>query len=372
MVDIWSILIIVFVFQGVFILVSVLTSSRRRRKKESTFLVLIVCMLLWLLLEFLFVRNKLDLKLTVFYGTRYGSWFLLGPLVLFYFKSITRKDWKFSKAHLAHFIPFALFVLVIPLLFEKVINERQVHYGMLSVFDHRKKVITPLQYVYSAIFIAQFLHLAYYLMNSLALVGQYQRLLRNEYARIDKNVNWLRAFLIAFVLILAFTSLFLFILFKTDIYRRHLDYLYVLPTGLLLYMIGYYLVDVNWDAVDKSIAKYANSSLNRENMAAYLQKLEGLLQNEKVYLNPGIRLKDLAEKMNISAHHLSQIINEQYQLSFFDFINKHRVETAKQLILENPDRLLIDIAFESGFNNKTSFVNAFKKFTNTTPSKFRG
>ncbi|TAI48529.1 AraC family transcriptional regulator [Flagellimonas allohymeniacidonis] len=371
MIDIWSIAIIVFAVQGLFVLFSLLTSAKRRTKKEGLFLILIVIVLLWYLIEFLFVRNKINVGLNIFYGTRYGSWLVLGPLAYYYFKSITEHEWRFSSRNWVHFLPFALCVLFIPLILENTINDRQVHYGMLSVFDHREKVIAPIQYFYSVIFIAQFLHLGTYLYSSLKLVTHYKSLLKTAYAQIHKKVNWLSAFLIVFIFILVFTSLFLFILFKTDIYRRHLDYLYVMPIGLLFYMIGFYLIDVNWETVDKKMVKYANSSLDKEKLESYIIKLDGLMIDEQVYMNPEIRLKDLAGKMDISTHHLSQIINENYESSFFDFINKHRIKMAKKRIAENPSRLLIDIAFECGFNNKTSFVNAFKKFEKMTPSKFR-
>ena len=369
--DIWSILIIVFIFQGIFLLVSLLISPKRRKKKENKYLLILIIILLWYLLEFLSVRNTFNIGLNVFYGTRYGSWFLLGPITFFYFKSITETDFKFSYNYLLHFVPFIVFTLLIPLFSDEILNRRQVHYGMLSVFDHRDKVISPLQYLYSYIFIIQFVHLGFYLFKNLRNIKQYSIRLHSEYAHYDTNVKWLRILNITLLSILLFSAVFLYLLLVTDVYRRYLDYIYVLPIGILFYLIGYHLMNVEWKVTGKKPVKYAKSSLAVEEVPLYLEKLNVLMKDEKIYLDSDIRLKDLAKKLHINSHHLSQIINQHCNLSFFDFINQNRIEEAKTIITNNPDKPLIQVAFDSGFNNKTSFVNSFKKFEKLTPSKFR-
>ncbi len=95
------------------------------------------------------------------------------------------------------------------------------------------------------------------------------------------------------------------------------------------------------------------------------------MTEEKPYLQNELRLKDLADSTELTPHQLSHLINDHYKCSFFDFINEYRVKEAKVLIANKPKSTLLEIAFESGFNNKTSFVNAFKKFHGTTPSAFR-
>ena len=370
-IDFWSILIIVFVFQGLFVLFSILSSRKRRSKPESPFLVLVILVLFWFLIEFLSVRNTYDVGVNLFYGTRYGAWLVVGPLVYFYFKSITQSKWTFSKIDALHFIPFLVFAFIIPLMFEEVLTYAHIHYGMLSVFFEGNKIATPLQYLYTGLFILQFVHFGIYLLKSLKLVLNYKKALQVEFAQINEKVKWLRIFLLSFLIILIFTSIFLFVLFKTNSYRRYLDHLYVVPIGFLYYVIGYYLMDVHWEKAENKVVKYANSSLNTENLPDYIGKIDGLMKDDKIYLDPDIRLKDLAKKIEISGHHLSQIINQHYGFSYYDFINKHRVENAKKLIQKDPDRLMFDVAFESGFNNKTSFVNSFKKFEKMTPSKYR-
>lgn len=369
--DIWSVLIIIFICQGLFFLISLLISPKRRKKKENSFLIAVIVVLLWYLVEFLSIRDVFNMGVNLFYGTRYGSWFLLGPLIFFYFKSITDHEWNFSRKDFFHFSPFLIFVVIGPLFFDGIINTRQVHYGMISVFDYREKEISIIQYVYSTVFILQFLHLGYYLFRNLSMVRSYSKELTSEYASLEVNVKWLKILNIALLAILLFSATFLYILLVTDVYRRHLDYIYVLPVGILFYIIGYHLMNVDWKQIDKRVTKYANSSLSIGNIPEYVDQIEKLINDDKIYLDCQIRLNDLALKINIKSHHLSQIINQHYQQSFFDFINQHRIAEAKSIITKNLDQPLIQVAFDAGFNNKTSFVNAFKKFEKKTPSKFK-
>lgn len=369
--DIWSILIIVIAFQGLFLLSALLVSPEKRVKQHNRYLIIIILVLIWFLTEFFMIRNKINVNLNVFYGTRYGSWFLLGPLTYFYFKSITDVSWKFSKKELLHFVPFFIFVIVIPLIAYKVLNDRQVDYGMLSVFDHREKVTTTIQYVYSFVFILQFIHLAVFLLGNLKLIKGYSRSLRSEYSFIDSKVKWLTFFNISLLALLFLSAIFLYVLLVTDIYRRHLDYIYVLPIGFLFYFISYNFMKAEWKPTDRKIVKYAGSSLNVDDIPQYAERLKHLMKEEKIYLDSTIKLEDLAQRMDMSKHHLSQIINQHFKLSFFDFINNYRTSEAKSMIQNNPEFTMVKVAFESGFNNKTSFVNAFKKFEKVTPSEFR-
>lgn len=103
------------------------------------------------------------------------------------------------------------------------------------------------------------------------------------------------------------------------------------------------------------------------------EKLLHLMDTEKPYLNSELNLVKLAEQMNLSTHQLSFLINNAFGENFFNFINRYRVRKAKEL-LKNPDYdhfTVLVIAYESGFNSKTSFNNTFKKITNYTPTAYR-
>lgn len=94
---------------------------------------------------------------------------------------------------------------------------------------------------------------------------------------------------------------------------------------------------------------------------------------QKPYLDSDLNLIKLADLFGTSTHKLSYIINTGFNLNFFNFINKHRVEEAKLLLLSKKmdQYSILGIAYESGFNSKTAFNTTFKKFTNQTPSVYK-
>ena len=368
--DVWSILILLFLAQGLYLLSTLILSARERARYWNRFLAGILLGVLWWLLEFLSVRNVLEIPVNVFYGTRYGSWLLLGPLTFFYFKAITQQDWRFKPKDSLHFLPFIFLVLVVPVLSGESLSQRQVHYGMLAVFDYRPKTVTAFEYFYSTIFYLQFVHLAVYLGLNAKRIERYGRALQQRTAN-QNELLWLRLFNGLLLLALFFAAGFLYLLFQSDIYRRAMDYLYVLPLGLFVYAASYKLAGVQWTKVELAFNKYQSSSLKAEDKQQHLQRLKQLMEEQKPHLNPELRLKDLAELLHIPTHHLSQLINEEYQRSFFDFINAYRVKEAQTLIQEQPKYTLLQVAFAAGFNNKTSFGNAFKKFVGQTPSTYR-
>ena len=102
-------------------------------------------------------------------------------------------------------------------------------------------------------------------------------------------------------------------------------------------------------------------------------QLTKLMEEHKPYLDSELNLVKLADLMSLTSHQLSYLINTGFQENFFQFINKYRVEKAKELLLNTgKDNLsMLGIAFESGFNSKTSFNTTFKKITNQTPSEFK-
>ena len=96
------------------------------------------------------------------------------------------------------------------------------------------------------------------------------------------------------------------------------------------------------------------------------------MENEKPYLNPELSLSELANSLNISRNQLSGIINQLHKINFYEFINQYRIKEVKQL-MEDPSNKhlkLISLAYDAGFNSKSSFNRIFKQITNMTPSKF--
>ncbi|WP_175443692.1 helix-turn-helix domain-containing protein [Flagellimonas zhangzhouensis] len=119
--------------------------------------------------------------------------------------------------------------------------------------------------------------------------------------------------------------------------------------------------------------KYEKTGLSESFSLELKDKLENLMDSKKLYLNHEIRLNHIADLLDISRHHASQVINENFGLSFYDFINSYRIKDAKIKLcngFENSSESISDIAYQCGFNNRVSFYKAFKKVTGSTPTEF--
>ncbi|MEL7269858.1 MAG: helix-turn-helix domain-containing protein [Bacteroidota bacterium] len=117
--------------------------------------------------------------------------------------------------------------------------------------------------------------------------------------------------------------------------------------------------------------KYANKTIDTADIETITQGLKVLMEEEKIYIQPDLKLSDLASKIKVSTHTLSQFLNERLGKSFPSYINEYRIQEAKQLIQSDHRIKLEAVAYDSGFNSKSTFNSAFKKITGVTPSKFK-
>ena len=94
---------------------------------------------------------------------------------------------------------------------------------------------------------------------------------------------------------------------------------------------------------------------------------------ENYYKSSTASLSGLAKSINESSHHVSQVINEKLNQSFFELLASYRVEKAKAILkTELGKKLTIeDVAEQVGYNSKSAFNTTFKKITSQTPSVFR-
>ncbi|WP_161991979.1 helix-turn-helix domain-containing protein [Flagellimonas algicola] len=121
--------------------------------------------------------------------------------------------------------------------------------------------------------------------------------------------------------------------------------------------------------------KYEKTGLSKAFSEELKTKLEHLMMTQKPYLNQELRLDDIAKMLDISRHHASQVINENFGLNFYDYINGYRIEAAKNRLTSNSETAIpsiSEIAYQCGFNNRVSFYKAFRKITHSTPSEFMG
>jgi AraC-like DNA-binding protein len=110
-----------------------------------------------------------------------------------------------------------------------------------------------------------------------------------------------------------------------------------------------------------------------EELSLLKEKLADLMQNDKPYLDSTLTLPKLAKMMQLSTHELSYLINTGFEDNFFGFVNTHRVEESKRILMtpQYQHLSMVGIAFEAGFNSKTAFNTAFKKVVNMSPTEFQ-
>ncbi len=111
--------------------------------------------------------------------------------------------------------------------------------------------------------------------------------------------------------------------------------------------------------------------LNEEEVEHVKAKLDELLKKDSLYRDANLTLDKLAKKLSVSKYFLSQMLNDNLHKSYADLINEYRIEAACRLMEEQDHYNLEAIAYEVGFNSKSSFFSTFKRLKDSTPAKYR-
>lgn len=125
----------------------------------------------------------------------------------------------------------------------------------------------------------------------------------------------------------------------------------------------------NLEENDTKEAGSTKAVLSRKEVEQYLIDMANQMENEQLFLDPNLCLKNLAEKINLHPNKLSWLLNEHTGKNFNEYINTFRLETFKEIALNpsNSHLTLLGLAYESGFNSKTVFNAFFKKMEGVTP-----
>ena len=116
--------------------------------------------------------------------------------------------------------------------------------------------------------------------------------------------------------------------------------------------------------------KYLDKKINDTDANMLVSQLKMVLSDKKLYKNPDLKISDVANQLNIPAHQLSQLINDNIGKNFPTTINEYRVLEAKEMLMQNNKFTLEAIGYECGFKSKSAFYTAFKKHVGLTPAKY--
>ncbi len=120
-----------------------------------------------------------------------------------------------------------------------------------------------------------------------------------------------------------------------------------------------------------SAARYEKSRLRGVDLDDLRARLDQLMAAEELFRNDRLTLEALAERLELSAHQLSEFLNAKLGASFSAYVNALRIERARRLLERAPEKNIMRIAYESGFGAKSTFNTAFRAAAGQTPSEYR-
>ncbi len=301
----------------------------------------------------LYLLDKIDIS---HYGMAFGL--VYGPCIYFYTKSHIS---TYSVKSLIHFLPAILLALWI-------IISKSIH------FVTTKQELAILQ-------VLVFVHILVYLIPAFQESINYSRIALQTRSKLEDD----KMKLIQYTIIVI-GLIFLVALVQSRFYSSGFNVTYHLLMILNSMIIIFGMFGMIYKGMDKPYVftslsseekvlvrqhkEYTSSGLTIDQANKYLEMLAFFMLEVKPYKEESLTINQLAKATNIPPRSLSQIINQNLNKNFYDYINSFRIQEA-QLLLSTSDRRISEIMYEVGFSSRSSFNTAFKKHTNLTPSQFR-
>ncbi|WP_298305412.1 AraC family transcriptional regulator [Flavobacterium sp.] len=306
---------------------------------------------------------------------------LLPPVLYYYIKTLLDKSFKFSKKDFLHFVPAIAYLIysIVVFVTDKVVLNDYYFYE-----DQQDKDLDAWYQV------AGFISLVYYLILSLKVYGQYKKIIYNTISFADTMLfRWAKRLLIAFLLLLAIRALFFVLNPEWGEFGK--KFWYYVCFSLLFYFISIYgfvnsvrsiisfheitsdtnsIDDVPTNVVANDIQN--SNGYETQNLPLWKTRIETLMLEEHLYENPELTLMEVCDRLGTHSKKISEVINQGYGLNFNDFINHYRTKAVIHR-LEKGDHTnvtLLSIALDCGFNSKSTFNRAFKRYTNQTPKEY--
>lgn len=332
-----------------------------------------LCVIFVHLLLFSIISSKEYLKFPYLLGFEMPLPLLHGPFLFLYSMALTTEQFGRPKIFL-HFLLFTIsFIATIPFL---ILNPEE----KILVYQNEGKGFETISTI---IFIGIVLSGITYTFLSLQVLVNHKKLIKDNFSSIEKiNLQWL------FRLILGLSCIWILVFFAAD---------EIIFSSVVLFVvfIGYYGIKqvgvfTNQQVLELSpaieskelaepsvatpkVSKYDKSALSDIQLKSIHSRLLQLMKQKKLFLTPELTLSMVAEELEIHPNTLSQVINTAEQKNFFDYVNTLRIKEFKARVT-NPDNqkyTLLSLAYECGFNSKTSFNRNFKNLMGKSPSEYQ-
>ena len=370
--------------QGLF-LAGALVAQRNNRTANRLLAGLVTAFTIYLASSVYFATG-LIYKYPHFFGVGYQTPWIFGPLVYLYAVSASDRSWRFNRRALIHFLPvFVMIVLASPYYMmsgaEKIAAYERWRVGAIP---SPIRMLDPLKYVSGIGYTAA----------TVLYLRQHRRRIEDSYSNTARvNLIWL--------LWLAAAAGSIWLLATTlrvaDVGSGLRDEHISLAMALLVYAIGYlglrqpevfryetaeYRIPVRDGrqavvhdavAVEPDTPRYDRSGLGDREATRLKESLVALMDADHPWKDSELTLADLATRLDTTPHKLSEVLNAEIGLTFYDFVNGYRVREVQRRIQAGDARTLkiLALALDAGFASKSTFNQAFKKHTNQTPSDFR-
>jgi AraC-like DNA-binding protein len=306
--------------------------------------------------------------------------FTYGPLLYLYIKFQTVENIQFKWSYILHFLPF-LVVFISAIVF----RGKQVM--QLDNFWDTDPFLS-FRLIYGLSF---FISITTYSAIAFILINRHQRNIRNlvSYTSERITLGWLLVISLSFYL--TYVAVFIFGVYV--IFAKDQTYDPTLPShfGLTFFAFAFSFYGFKQPGIFNEILteskhlrkenlteedvdpKYEKSGLKNKDARQYLDQLIKYMEEKKPYLDVDLSIHDVSDELEIPRHYLTQVINGMLGKNFYTFINEYRIEEIKKLLTDKAysKYTLTSIAFEAGFNSKSSFNSVFKTATGMTPSQFK-
>ncbi len=300
---------------------------------------------------------------------------LHGPVLWLYVKSLTDQYFRFKPLYLLTLLPFVAMIINQSFNVYSLPSQQKIDYVMGEAF---KKSIS---YPFFLLLIA--LTPIFYFSLALKLIKGYKSKIESYFSQTSGiDLKWLNSILISWIsLCIIINSFFIIDLFHPIAPFGLMQFISFIVAAIYVVIIGFY--GLKQDNIfltrniplnlEKNVFETDNYSKPlKEDEKEFISTLLNYMSEKKPYLQPEITLKRLSDELNVTPEYLSEVINNDLNKNFFDFINYYRVEEFKnQCKGESSKHLnIIGIAFNCGFNSKATFNRVFKKATGLTPSEY--
>jgi AraC-like DNA-binding protein len=291
--------------------------------------------------------------------------FSYGPFLYFYTKLLISKKPKLPRRIAIHSLPIVAFT-AISILWGSPIDIDAVHF-------FQKGSVTWLAAVNFTLFLATML---YYFLISLRLIFRHNQTIGDHFSyRSDAvRLTWLKTSALWILSGFAASALTFFLFFINDIFPFNPIELFHIGLLVFTFSISFYgihqpvLYSYQKPKQGKETTVYTKGNTHNFGTVLYEHMVSA-----QPYLDNELTIQHLANQLNVTSQEISLYLNKELGINFFSFVNGFRIEEAKKRLVskEFNSETLLGIAFDSGFNSKTSFNTLFKKETGMTPSEYK-